>query len=298
MVRYGSPLRYPGGKQKLAPFIREVLEANDLIGAEYVEPYAGGAGVAIELLLSGQIAQAHLNDSSFPIFAFWDAILSRPEDFCRRISEVSLTVQEWRKRKEILQSPACHDPFEVGFSTFYLNRCNRSGMLSGGLIGGLAQSGTWLMDARFPRNELIRRIELIALQRDRITISNRDAEDYLRDFDSILPDRSLIYCDPPYFEKSSRLYLDRYNREDHTRLASFIKVLKRRWLVSYDAAPEILALYSSCRRFTYDLQYNAAASYKGREVFVFSPNLALPVSSSLDFVDRSLRLSTSGGGFR
>lgn len=289
MSRYASPLRYPGGKQRLAPFIRELLEANGLLGGEYVEPYAGGAGVAIELLLSGQITRAHLNDSSFPIFAFWSAILTRPEDFCRRISEASLCVEEWRRKKAILRSPSLHDPFEVGFSTFYLNRCNRSGVLSGGLIGGLEQSGTWLMDARFPRNELIRRIELIALERHRITISNQDAEDYISAMDGVLPDNSLIYCDPPYFEKSSGLYLDRYNKDDHSRLASFIGGLRHRWLVSYDAAPEILALYRSYRSFTYDLQYNAARTYKGREVFVFSSSMNMPSNSALAFIDHPLQ---------
>ncbi|HEX8363508.1 MAG TPA: DNA adenine methylase [Longimicrobium sp.] len=282
MSRPGTPLRYPGGKQKLTPFIAEILAENDLVGGHYVEPYAGGAGVAIELLLSGYVNNIHLNDSALPVYAFWNSVITQPESLCRMIASASLTVDEWKYRREIVRAPEGHSELEVGFSTLYLNRCNRSGVLTGGLIGGLSQTGKWLMDARFPRNELIRRVEVIAARAESITIHRQDAEDFVKGYVSDLPIDTFVYCDPPYFEKSNRLYLNHYRPDDHRRIAEVIQTeLSRPWIVSYDNAPEILEFYKVRRSFTYNLQYNASRAYQGREIFVFSDDVHIPRESAL-----------------
>ena len=289
MSHFKTPLRYPGGKQRLAPFILELLIANDGIDGHYVEPYAGGAGVALELLLGNQVSRIHLNDSSTPIYAFWSLVISQPEELCRRISRASLTVDEWKKRRKIVHSPSDYDDLEIGFSAFYLNRCNHSGILSGGLIGGLGQVGKWKMDARFPRNDLIRRIEAIAQKRELISLSNWDAEKFILEYIPKLPAKTFVYCDPPYFEKSNRLYLNRYEKKDHARIANVIqKQLRRKWVVSYDDAAEILKYYGRRMAFQYKLQYNASRVYKGKEVFIFSDDLKVPTSSSLPYIDEAI----------
>lgn len=289
MSRYKTPLRYPGGKQKLAPFISELIECNGLQGCNYVEPYAGGAGIAVDLLLSGSASKIHLNDASYPVYCFWKSVLNQSEEFCRKISRAVLSVKQWRQRQEILASPTEHDCLEVGFSMFYLNRCNRSGILKGGLIGGLSQLGEWRMDARFPRGELIRRIEVIAAARSRIRLRNWDAERFLKDYVPRLDDNTLIYCDPPYFNKADRLYLDYYTAEDHKRIAQVIqKSVSHRWVVSYDGAPEILKHYARRRSFLYGLQYNASSAYKGTEVFFFSDRTRVPSVSAIAYIDERL----------
>lgn len=294
-MRYFTPLRYPGGKQRLTPFVLEVLRTNELQGCDYVEPYAGGAGVAIQLLLDGHVANIHLNDSSKAIYSFWRSILTKTEEFCRLVSTASLTVEEWKRQREVIRNPGKHSQLELGFSTFFLNRCNRSGVLSGGLIGGLQQNGAWKMDARFSRNELIRRIEVIAARRSSIAVRNLDAEQFMADYIPTLPAKSLVYCDPPYFNKAQRLYLDSYQPEDHARIARVIQTrLPRSWIVSYDSAPEILEYYAKRRSFLYNLQYNASTVYKGREVFVFSDDLVLPSESTLPCIDEVVRYLDHG----
>jgi DNA adenine methylase len=283
--QYRTPLRYPGGKQKLAPFIDEVLGANGAVGWTYVEPYAGGAGVGIELLLRDRVRRVYLNDSSPHIYAFWKSILGQPEAFSRRISRCSLDIETWRRHREVFRKPADHDVLDVGFSTFYLNRCNRSGVLTGGVIGGLKQKGKWKIDARFPRTELIKRVEAIAAYSTKISISNDDAEEFLVKKVNSLPATTLVYCDPPYFSRADRLYLDHYKEADHARLAKLVQSsLKRPWLVSYDGHPHILSLYQKRRKFTYSLQYSAMEAYAGTEVFVFADVLNIPRTSSLPYV--------------
>lgn len=290
MSRYRTPLRYPGGKQRLAPFVAEILDSNNAVGWNYVEPYAGGAGVAMELLLDDKVGHVYLNDSSLHLYAFWTTILGDPDGFCRRISRASLTVDHWKRHREIVRHPADHSPADVGFSTFYLNRCNRSGVLTGGVIGGLSQQGRWRLDVRFSRNELVKRIEAIAVRQNQITVTNLDAEEFMVKRVNRLAPQTIVYCDPPYYERAERLYLNTYVREDHGRLAKVIqRKLTRPWFVSYDDHPDILSFYRERRTFRYTLQYSAIRAYAGREVFVFSDDLELPRTSVLPNIARGLR---------
>lgn len=289
MSLYNTPLRYPGGKQRLTPFVNEILEAN-LITGHYVEPYAGGAGVGIELLLNNKVQYIHLNDYSYGIYAFWYSILKYTEKFCRLISSASLTIEEWRRQKAIVKRLDNDNLLELGFAIFYLNRCNRSGVLNAGVIGGYSQQGNYKMDARFNRNELIRRVESIALFKNRITISNFDAELYISNYIPNLPENTLVYFDPPYFMKGSDLYPNCYSKKDHLQLSHIIQSqTNRKWILSYDGVPDILILYNKRRHFLYDLQYSASTVYKGKEVFIFCDELKLPRQASIKSVDLGLQ---------
>lgn len=290
MGQFKTPLRYPGGKQRLSPFIEELFQCNNLLGGHYVEPFAGGAGVAMELLLNNVVSEVHLNDSDLAIYAFWHSILNSPEEFCREIMKASHTIDEWKYRREIVKRRDDADLFELGYSMFYLNRCNRSGVINAGVIGGMDQSGNFKMDARFSRNDLIHRIEAIAIHSKNIHISNMDAENYVTNYFNSLPHNSLIYFDPPYFNKGSDLYFNYYKKDDHIRLSNLIKSeVKHKWLLSYDAVPEVLSIYGDKRHFIYSLQYSAAKVYKGSEVFIFGDNVNIPLSSSLKHVDTGLK---------
>lgn len=289
MATFKTPLRYPGGKQRLWRFVAEVLSANDLTGGDYAEAYAGGAGVGIELLLSGRVSRIHLNDSCVAVHAFWRSILNEPEKFCRKISRASLTVDEWKRQREVFRARATADQFDLGFALFYLNRCNRSGILTGGVIGGMDQTGKWKIDARFPRNNLITRIEAIAAKRNAIKVRNFDAERFLVDYVSKIRSPLLIYCDPPFFKKADRLYPNHYGIDDHARVAAVIQnKLKAPWLVSYDSCTEILSHYSERKHFEYKSQYNAARAYEGTEVFIGSDDLNFPDHSAVPAIQLAI----------
>jgi DNA adenine methylase len=285
-----TPLRYPGGKQKIAPFVSEMIQYNNLENVEYVEPYAGGAGVAIYLLLNNIVNKIHLNDSDSCIYAFWKTLIDKTEWLCKKILYSSLTIEEWLKQREILRHRNDNTLEDIGFATFYLNRCNRSGILNGGVIGGLQQSGVWKMNARFSRKSLIQRIEVIAEKRKMITVTNMDAEIILKEIKTKPQIPScLIYCDPPYLRKSEKLYLNHYNYEDHSRIATLIQSITNcKWLVSYDYSDYIFNLYEGRNSFRYGLQYNASNVYLGEELFIFSDNLAIPKQSKLPRINSAL----------
>jgi DNA adenine methylase len=273
-----TPLRYPGGKAKLASYVKALLKNNRLLDGEYVEPYAGGAAIALELLFHEYVSQIHINDISRPVHAFWKSVLNSTEEFCRLVVNKPLTVAQWDKQKKILSNPVDHDDLQLGFAMFFLNRTNRSGILNGGIIGGRDQTGPWKIDARYNAKELVRRIEAIALMRDRIKLTRQDALKFLSNGIQKWPQDTLIYLDPPYYIKGKNLYYDFYEHKDHEKIAKFIKEMSidQRWIVSYDNTPAIRDLYSGLRHITYDIGYSAHSASQGSEVMFFCDALSVP----------------------
>ena len=227
-----SPLRYPGGKGKIAKFVREIIRANNLSDGRYVEPYAGGAAVAWELLITGVVRRVTINDISRPVFAFWNSVLNDTDNLCRLISERPISVAEWDVQKEIFRRHETADELELGFAFFFLNRTNRSGILNAGVIGGRDQTGKWKVDARFNKGDLISRIEKIAALRNRIELTQLDAVKMISSKVKDWKSRTLLYIDPPYFEKGRFLYHDAYQQKDHKHLAYAVRRLKGvNWIV-------------------------------------------------------------------
>jgi DNA adenine methylase len=278
--RYFTPLRYPGGKAKLAPYVKAILEKNELLDGHYAEAYAGGAAVAMELLLHEYVSHIHINDISKPLYQFWTSVLDRTDEVSRKIRDTRLSVPSWDRQKRIFQRPNDHDDLEVGFAFFFLNRTNRSGILRAGIIGGRDQSGKWKIDARYNPPELIARVEAIAMLRDRVSVYNEDAMAFIRRLLPELPEKSLIYLDPPYYVKGKDLYLDYYDHDDHRRIANYIgRVQRKNWIVSYDDVEAVRALYAPFRGIQYELNYSARESRTGTEVMYFCDGLRIPRSA-------------------
>lgn len=272
---FPSPLRYPGGKGRLAGYIKLVLLENDLVGCEYVEPYAGGGSVALSLLFEEYASHVHINDLDPAVHAFWSAVLNHTDELCERIVTTPVTVEEWHRQKALQDQPAA-STIDLGFSTFFLNRTARSGIIGGGIIGGRDQRGKWKIDARFGRDDLVRRVRRVARFRSRITLTGVDAAEYLKTQLLGIPD-AFIYLDPPYYVKGQGLYRNSYTHEDHAEVARLVRALKNPWLVSYDAHDAIEALYADTPTVRYGLSYSAQSRYRGQELMFSSARLRLPL---------------------
>lgn len=274
-MKNASPLRYPGGKWRLAQFFERLIRLNFRRPPVYIEPYAGGASLALSLLFAGKVGEVFLNDLDPAIHAFWDSALNRAGALVDLIDRAKLTPNEWRKQREIYRSGPPAGSLALGFAAFFLNRTNHSGILNGGMIGGKKQTGRWRLDARFNRHDLMSRVLRVAAYRDRIHLSGVDAKDFIirRRWRNA---ESLAYLDPPYFRAGHRLYLNSYRPQDHARLRTSVLTLRCRWVVSYDDAPEIRKLYRSQRSRTVELLHTARTARKGREVLFFSAGLSIP----------------------
>jgi len=280
-MRTASPLRYPGGKWRIAGFTRRLIELNSISGCRYIEPYAGGASLALSLLFEGTVARICLNDIDPAIFAFWHSLLNQNSKFIDAIDNVDITPEGWRGfRSEYLtlknKRSFCKDElFRLGFATFFLNRTNRSGIMNAGMIGGKNQEGEWKIDARFNKNELSRRIEKVGHFKNAISIDCSDAVDFMIKVKPKCED--FIYIDPPYYNAGPSLYYNAYHRNDHAKIRDAITTLTSRWMVSYDSVPDIKKLYSNYKcRYLY-LSHTAREFRRGKEILFFSADTRIPV---------------------
>lgn len=276
-----SPLRYPGGKAPFAPFIAKVMEKNGLIDGHYLEPYAGGAGVALELLFEGQASHIHINDADPAIYAFWVSVTKHSEELLALLESTPVTMEEWFRWRLVLREESKATMVEKGFATLFLNRTNRSGILKAGVIGGKNQDGDYKLDARFKKNVVAARIEAVAKRACNISVYCEDSLLLLKRCADFLPKQSLIYLDPPYYVKGKGLYRNYYEHDDHVAIAKKLqqKSFKWPWVVSYDNAEEICAMYQMSQSLSYGLNYTAQRRYVGNEVMFFGRNVVVPDES-------------------
>jgi DNA adenine methylase len=284
-MRAISPLRYPGGKSILADFLTNVIELNALQGCTYYEPYAGGAGAALKLLKEDVVSEIYINDADPRIHAFWYSVLNDSKDFVNEIRSVPLTMDEWYQQQEICENPTERDTFEVGFAAFYMNRCNRSGVLSGaGPIGGHEQSGKWRMDVRFNRAPLIERVLSISRLKKRIHLSSLDALEFLK---TCLPGTRgrknvFVYLDPPYVNKGQRLYLNAYDAKDHAKLARYIRAQSTLpWIMSYDDAGLVRELYADQQLAHLTIPYSLQDKRSANELIIAPEHVTIPRSCQI-----------------
>jgi DNA adenine methylase len=276
-----TPLRYPGGKTSLYSFFDQLIQGNKWSNLTYIEPYAGGAGAALALLFTEKVESIVINDYDPAIYSFWYSVVYNTQAFIERLKTTSLSVAEWRKQKEIYRAADIGDTLSLGFATFYLNRTNHSGVLNAGPIGGIKQTGIWKIDARYNKESLIRKIELIGGARDQITVTHKDGVEVIKEYAAL--DASFFYIDPPYFVKGAYLYLNAFSDKHHEELAAALnEVPASKWLLSYDNEPEILALYSQRNSRPFDLRYSVSHSTKsGSELMIFSDAIDMQIVDDL-----------------
>ena len=276
-MAHDSPLRYPGGKTALAALLTRAIEANGLSGCSYLEPFAGGAGAALRLLQEGIVSEIHLNDLDQRITSFWVSVLYESQRFADAVMSVPINVSEWKRQMAICQRGDPTNSFELGFATFYMNRCNRSGIVLGAApIGGYSQAGEWKMDARFYRKTLAARILAIGELREQVHVTNMDA---LRFLDALwmqnLQQRStFVYLDPPYHGHGNRLYLNPYRNQHHRDLANFMQGQGNlEWIMSYDDTEFIRSLYSDCTVSMLPVRYSLQRRRKAQELLISPPHV-------------------------
>lgn len=271
-----SPLRYPGGKTKLYTHVKNIIQVNDLLCETYIEPFAGGAGLALKLLMNNDVKRIVINDLDYAIYSFWYCLLNNTDELCDFVSNISLSIEEWDRQHEIYINKDNYSQLEVAKATLYLNRTNVSGVIKGGVIGGREQKGNYKIDARFNRVELTKKIRAIANLKSRIDVYNLNAIDFLKN--DVLGHyyKVFINFDPPYVQKGGQLYKNSFSTKDHEILRDHIAKCKRKWIVTYDICNLVSDLYSQFRSDTIDIYYTANGVKKAKEYIFYSNNLIIP----------------------
>ena len=279
-MRTYSPFRYPGGKAKLYKQFYKLINENNLQNCTYVEPFCGGAGLAMKLLLRGDVSKIIINDIDPAIYAVWYCILNKTEEFCNKIENIKISIEEREKQKEVYSKKDISDIFSLGVATLYLNRVNRSGILKAGVIGGKKQNGNYKMDCRFNKTKLIEIIRKIAKEKVNIEIYNMNAIQFLNKVKSEVSNNSLFYLDPPYYNQGSKLYTNFFSPCDHEILCNYVKNIKNlNWIVTYDNVPEIINLYKDFNPQEYDITYTTEKKRKGKELLISNMDISFDLAS-------------------
>lgn len=273
MARTQSPLRYPGGKTQLSAFVGNLIQINDMENVTYIEPFAGGAGVSLQLLFDGVVDHIVINDYDKSIYSIWNAIINHTDKFIKLIEDTPVTIEEWHNQKRIYAENRTYmNSLEGGFATFFLNRTNVSGIINAGPIGGQTQKGKYKIDCRFNKMGLIKRVRAIAERRADITLFRKDANKLVDIINERYdPNSTFIFFDPPYFTQGQNLYLSFISQKKHEQMKQSIDKLDDfYWILTYDTAPQILELYvSAAHRYEYNLLYSANKKIKATE-FLFA----------------------------
>lgn len=265
-----SPLRYPGGKSAISPIISCAISENSLNGCTYVEPFAGGASIALSLLITGTVERIVINDADKAVYSFWRAVIENPKWFIEKIKKTPVTIDEWHVQRAIFQQTNRYSK-ELGFAMFFLNRTNRSGILTAGPIGGYNQTGNYKIDCRFNKEALINKIDNISKYRHKIMVYNQDISVFLTRYLPSLSDKGdlFIYFDPPYYEKGQRLYLNHFSAAEHEQLRNNVSKIAHKWIMTYDYKKEIEELYSAYDVCRFSINYSLSNKKKGEELMIF-----------------------------
>lgn len=264
-----SPLRYPGGKTQLSNFVMHLLKINNIENGIYCEPFSGGAGVAMELLLNNKVNKVILNDYDIGIYSIWYAILNDTEDFIKLITDTPITIEQWKTQKEIYSTLKNNQNYsiELAFATYFLNRTNVSGIVEGGPIGGYSQGAKDKLDCRFKKTKLIDKINQIASKKAAIELHNLDASILIGEvIKNQNTEELLTFFDPPYYKQGKNLYTNFFTDDDHKSLANKIQSLENHfWITTYDLHPNIQKMYEGTVQREYSLRYSANRVRKERE---------------------------------
>ncbi len=271
-----SPLRYPGGKTRLASFLWKTIEKNFSKNEKIilVEPYAGGAGASLKLLFSGKVDKIIINDLDKAIFSFWKIAVDDTDFLINKINKVNINIKEWKKQKEIYNNPLSSIQ-DLAVATLFLNRTNRSGIIKGGPIGGIDQAGFWNIQARFTKNKIISRLEKIKKFRNKISVKNFDGINLLKQLEkNKYRTRYFIFLDPPYYQKGKFLYLNHYIDKDHKKLLKSLEKSSLKWVMTYDDVSYIQNLYDKFKKNKFMINHSAFEARQGKEILIFSDNVA------------------------
>lgn len=279
MRRTYSPLRYPGGKTQLSKFVENILVQNNLEHVIYIEPFAGGFGAGLELLFHKKVNKAIINDYDIAIYSIWYAILNETSRFISDIKNVNITITEWERQKKIYTELIEQKDYsyDLAFATYFLNRTNISGIITGGPIGGREQKGKYKLDCRFNKKNLVNKITEISKYKDKIQLYNLEANNFIKkvilDYS---PEEVFVFFDPPYYEQGKNLYTNFFEQDNHVRLKENIDYLKDYyWILTYDNQHEISEIYVDYKQYLYGINYSVNKVRKEKELLIHSGKLCV-----------------------
>lgn len=287
--RYASPLRYPGGKARMAPWLADVFETLHwpMDVEVWLEPFGGGAGAALSALMDDRVPEAWIVEANPALAAFWTTVMEDGPALALRIETTVPDLQLFEESKAAVSAALAGEPvdtFDLGLAAFILNRCSRSGIIlpNVGPIGGKAQAGPDTIGARFNAGALAERIRAVHALGTRFKVFAGDGIGFLEDLpESGINDEVFCFVDPPYIGVGNDLYAIGMDDDLHRRLAAALNKLTAPWLLTYDVHHQVPSLYPGRPVVRFDIPHTAGSSRIGSEYLVLGPGMGVPDTNPL-----------------
>jgi len=241
-----SPLRYPGGKSRvaklLAPFIPPDHE-------EYREIFFGGGGLFFH---KPKAPRNWINDLHPGLYAFWKTLRDAYPAFaalCREqdASNLRATFQKWIDRRDLMEARGDDALLERALQYYFINRTVWYGRV---VYDPARRSRLYFSNPEGWGNleKKLAHLKACSEKLQGVHITNLPFEACLAD----ATPRTLIYADPPYYRDSldhacSKLYDGHFTIEQHVLLRDLLALSSARVMVSYDATGDIRKLYRGNR---------------------------------------------------
>ena len=289
-VTYISPLRYPGSKRRLAPYVREILQHNGVRPNVLVEPFVGGASVALYFLQNRLVERAIIADADKLVSCFWQVVFSNPARLTDFVSTVKVNLRNFYAYKAVAKAAEDADPQQLAEACIFLNRTSFSGILADkvGPLGGRNQTSKYKISCRFNRKNLIERIEHLSQFARKVTVLPNGWQKTIDFAEHWATKRKrlnklLFYLDPPFYNKADELYREYFTKEEHELLCRRLISLKHNWILSYDNAPEIERMYSKNGRVPMHVEVPYSINSGGRRLekeLIITPLFLPPAPSA------------------
>lgn len=291
ITRNLSPLRYPGSKRKLALYIREILQHNNLVPDLLVEPFVGGGSISLFFIVNNLVKKIIISDKDKLIASFWKVVFSNPEHIIRFIQRVKINLKNFDKYKNIAKDVGNYNETELAKTCIFLNRTSFSGVLTNlaGPIGGREQKSDYRIDCRFNRKTITKKIVHIASFKNRVIVRNgswKDVIKYTEDWckNNKEYEKTFIYLDPPFYLKGESLYRSYFECKQHEELAVELEKLTCPWILSYDNVPQVRKLYENFKNIVHiDMPYSINSHAKRIEKELIITSLNLPKINEIKF---------------
>ncbi len=222
---------YRGGKFHLAPKLVKLLPSHRI----YVEVF-GGAG---SVLLAKPPSKIEVyNDRDGALVNLFETVRNHPLLFLERCKFLLYSRQlfnSWSRQLESNFQGADIDRVEAAVRTAYSITSSFTGDPTKGWAFDRSGSGGGC-------NRWASIWEKVAYVSERLRTVNVDCLDFrecIKNWDT--PD-TLFFCDPPYLDVVSPGYYD-FTLDDHKDLAATLSKINGKFMLTYDASPQVLELY-------------------------------------------------------
>lgn len=237
-----SPLRYPGGKNRVAKMLLEHMPPH----TDYREIFAGGAALFFS---KPRVKKNWLNDLHPGLCAFYRAVQKHFDQFaalCRQ-QDGSLRARfdEWAARRDLMDATGDEMLVERAVQYYFLNRT----VWGGRVVYDPRRKSRLYFSNPSGWSNLEKKLAHLSAISEKLRGVKITCDGYQKCLAGATAD-TLIYADPPYFRESvghitDRLYDKSFDYDCHRKLAALLKKTKAKVMVSYDDCPEIRELYKS-----------------------------------------------------